>query len=64
MELCAFSKKLSLDPRELNNTPPVLNLPFWKKVFEHAVAFQLQEFLDETDYLDPFYSSIWPNVGT
>ncbi|KAF7243518.1 putative RNA-directed DNA polymerase from transposon BS, partial [Varanus komodoensis] len=37
---------------------------FLGKVLERVVAGQLQAFLDETDYLDPFQSGFRPGYGT
>uniref|UniRef100_A0A803T733 Reverse transcriptase domain-containing protein n=1 Tax=Anolis carolinensis TaxID=28377 RepID=A0A803T733_ANOCA len=44
-------KKTSLDPSVCNNYRPISNLPFLGKVLERVVATQLQEFLDDTDFL-------------
>uniref|UniRef100_A0A670I3D4 Reverse transcriptase domain-containing protein n=1 Tax=Podarcis muralis TaxID=64176 RepID=A0A670I3D4_PODMU len=59
-----FLKKTSLDPLDLTNYRPVLNLPFLGKVIERAVAEQLGGFLDETSALDPFQSGFRAGHGT
>ncbi|KAF7253346.1 hypothetical protein EYD10_01268 [Varanus komodoensis] len=56
-------KKASLDPEVAANYRPVANIPFLGKVLERVVAGQLQAFLDETDYLDPFQSGFRPGYG-
>ncbi|KAF7245591.1 Eukaryotic translation initiation factor 3 subunit M, partial [Varanus komodoensis] len=53
-------KKASLDPDVAVNYRPVANILFLGKVLERVVAGQLQAFLDETDYLDPFQSGFRP----
>ncbi|XP_061453461.1 uncharacterized protein LOC133370741 [Rhineura floridana] len=57
-------KKPSLHPAGPNNFCPVSTLPFLGKVIERVVASQLQVFLDESDYLDPFQSGFRPGHGT
>uniref|UniRef100_A0A803TBL9 Reverse transcriptase domain-containing protein n=1 Tax=Anolis carolinensis TaxID=28377 RepID=A0A803TBL9_ANOCA len=57
-------KKASLDSSILSNYRPISNLPFLGKVLERVVASQLQGFLDDTDYLDPFQSGFRPGHGT
>ncbi|KAF7245360.1 RNA-directed DNA polymerase from mobile element jockey [Varanus komodoensis] len=57
-------KKAPLDPEMAANYRPVANIPFLGKVLERVVAGQLQAFLDETDYLDPFQSGFRPGYGT
>ncbi|KAF7253873.1 putative RNA-directed DNA polymerase from transposon BS [Varanus komodoensis] len=54
-------KKASLDPEVAVNYRPVANISFLGKVLERVVAGQLQAFLDETDYLDPFQSGFRPS---
>ena len=49
-------KKPSLDPSVLDNYWPVSNIPFLGKVLESVVFSQLQGFMEEADYLDPFQS--------
>ena len=39
---------------DLNNLKIVANIPFTDKLIERVVADQLQMFLEETDFLDPF----------
>ena len=34
----------------------ITNIPFLVKVLERVVAFQLQSFLDETEYLNQFHN--------
>ncbi|KAF7246310.1 Tyrosine-protein kinase Yes, partial [Varanus komodoensis] len=57
-------KKAPLDPEVAANYRPVTNIPFLGKVLEQVVAGQLQAFLDETHYLDPFQSGFRPGYGT
>ncbi|KAF7239150.1 Mitogen-activated protein kinase kinase kinase 14 [Varanus komodoensis] len=57
-------KKASLEPEVAANYRLVANILFLGKVLEQVVAGQLQAFLDETDYLDPFQSSFKPGYGT
>ena len=52
-----------LDPLDLNNYRPVSNLPFWGKVIEREVAFQLQAVLDDTDFLDTFQTIFRAGYG-
>ena len=53
----------SLDPENLNNYRPVGNVPFLGKVLEKMIEGQLQMFLDEYNYLDPFQSGFRPDFG-
>lgn len=57
-------KKTSLNPHDLNNYRPIANIPFLGKILERVVALQLQAFLEETDYLDPFQFGFRPGFGT
>uniref|UniRef100_A0A803SLJ1 Reverse transcriptase domain-containing protein n=1 Tax=Anolis carolinensis TaxID=28377 RepID=A0A803SLJ1_ANOCA len=57
-------KKTSLDPSVCNNYRPISNLPFLGKVLERVVATQLQEFLDDTDFLDRSQSGFRPGHST
>ena len=57
-------KKPSLTSTVLDNYWPVSNIPVLGKALERVVASQLQGFLDETDYLDPFQSGFSPGYGT
>ena len=57
-------KRSCLDPENLSNYRPVANVPFLGKVLERVVAGQLQTFLEETDFLDPFQSGFRPGFGT
>ena len=43
---------------------PISNILFLGKVLERMVVSQLQRFLDEVDYLDPFQSGFRPDYGT
>lgn len=53
-------KKSSLEPEDMGNYSTVFNLPFLEKVLRCAVALKLQEFLNDTDCLDPFESGSGP----
>lgn len=57
-------KKLPLDPSNLNINRPVSNLEFLGKVLKCAMASQLQRFLDEAGYLNPFQTGFSPDFGT
>ena len=57
-------KKPSLDPSVLDNYWPVSHIPFLGNVLEFVVVSQLQGFLKEVDYLDPFQSGFRPGYGT
>lgn len=57
-------KKPSLEPTDLANYSPVLNLYVLGKVIEGEAADQLQKFLDETSALDLFQSSFSSGHGT
>lgn len=52
-----LSKKLAFNPIIQDNYCPVSSVTSLGKVLEHMVASQLQRFLDETDYLNPFLAS-------
>ena len=43
-----------MDPTKLDNYRPVSDIPFLGKVLEWVMTSQLQRFLGETDYLNPF----------
>ena len=53
----------SLNLMGLANYELVSNVPFLGKVLECMAANQLQEFLDEMHYLDPFQSGFNPGYG-
>ena len=55
--------KPSLDPTVLDKYQPVSNITFLGKMLEQILAFLLQGFLDETDYLDSFQSGFRPCYG-
>lgn len=53
---CLF-RKSSLDPTILHNCRQVSNLSFLSKVIEKVLAAQVQEVLEETDFLGLYQSS-------
>lgn len=48
----------------LDNSWPDPNLLLLDKIKEQVVEYQLQGFLSEMDYLDPFHSSFWMDFRT
>lgn len=63
LELGLLPKKHPLVFRGCNNHV-VTNIPFLDKVFKAMVATQLQTVLDDTDYLDTFWSCFKLCCGT
>lgn len=61
--ICPLLKTSSLALRALSNYWPVSDLPFDGEFLECPVVLQLQRFLKETDYLDPFHLSFRPCFG-
>jgi len=57
-------KKTQLDPTELVNYWPILNLPFLSKILEEAVSSQLCSFLERNDICEDFQSGFRPYHST
>ncbi len=54
-------KKTQLDPKDLVNYRPILNLPFLSKIIEKVVSSQLYSFLKKNDICEDFQSGFRPS---
>lgn len=61
--MCSLLKKPTLNPMVYNNYCLVANTPFWGKGIERVVVVQLQEFMENADYLDPYQSGLRRSLG-
>ncbi|KAI2647061.1 hypothetical protein H4Q32_027533 [Labeo rohita] len=57
-------KKPQLDPNELTNYRPILNLPFLSNILEKVVSSQLSSFLQKYDICEDFQSGFRPYHST
>ncbi len=57
-------KKIQLDPKDLVNYRPNLNLPFLSKILEKVVSSQLYSFIDKNDICEDFQSVVRPSHNT
>ncbi len=57
-------KKTQLDPKDLANYRPILNLPFLSKILEIVASSQLCSFLEKNDISEDFQSRFRPSHST
>ncbi len=57
-------KKTQLDPKDLVNYRPILNLPFLSKILENLVPSQLYSFLEKNGICEDFQSGFRPYHST
>ncbi len=57
-------KKTQLDPKDLVNYRPILNLPFLSKILEKVASSQLYSFLEKNDICEDFQSGFRPSHCT